>query len=207
MESEKEEKSMEKSELLESQHSNIIKKISKFQSNLTKEDIEFLIENVLPDDVSKMKPIWRLSEKKGFKASKFHEKCDGIKNTIFICENDKGQKFGGINFLTWDKSSVGKETDKNKIFSITKRTVHGIMMNESGKNKGNRISSKAIGYDKNSGPIMGVTDLIIGNNCDKDETCTSDFDIYEFTLEEDAESYLGNAESFKLKNFYIYSFS
>ena len=198
---------MEKSGLLENQRSNIIKKMTKFQPNLKTEEIEFMFENVLPDDVSKIKPVWRLSEKKGFKASKFHEKCDKVKNTIFICENDKGQKFGGINFLTWGESSVGKETDKNKIFSITKRTVHGLMMNESGKNKGNRMSSKAIGYDKNSGPIMGESDLIIGNNCDKEATCSSDFDTYEFSLEDDAETYLGNAETFKLKSFYIYTFS
>ena len=166
-----------------------------------------MIDNTLPKDTSKLKLLYRLSDKKGFQASKFHKNCDDKSNTIFICENDKGQKFGGVNYLTWGEDSVGKKTDKNLIFSISKKSLHPLMMNEAGEDKGTRMSSKAILYDKNSGPIMGNTDIVIGNNCEKEESCNSDFDTYEFNLEDDSDSYLGNAENFKLKSFYIYQFS
>jgi hypothetical protein len=188
-------------------HKKMKSKILSNQKNMTDDEMNFIFENVLPSDSTKLKLLYRLSKNSGFSAEKFHRTCDKEKNTIFICETDNGSKFGAVNYLTWGPESVDKKTDKNCIFSISNKTVHPLMENESGEFKGTRFSKFAIKYDKKNGPMMGESDLIISNNCHKDKNCSSDFDTYEFNLEDDTDSYLAGSEMFSLKSFFIYKFS
>lgn len=171
---------------------------------MSESECDFLLEKVIPNDMTKAKLMYRLSSKSGFSASKFHQKVKNLNNTIFVCESDSGQRFGGINFLPWGPDSKGKETDKNMIFSLSKASVHPLRMNESGKYKNTRISSQAICYVEGKGPVMGEIDLVIGDKCHKEESCNSDLDTYELLGDEDPETYLAGSEKFKLKSFFIF---
>ena len=181
--------------------------LSTLGKHCTEDEALFVAHEVLPEDCSKLKLLYRFSSKKGFESARFHEKCDGKDHTIFVCEAENGQKFGGINYLTWGKDAVGKQTDKNMIFSISKKSLHPLRMNEGNEFAGTRISTKAIGYDKALGPIMGDGDLVIGDKCHEKTSCSSDLDVYELKGDVDTETYLAGTDEFKLKSFYIYKFS
>ena len=183
--------------------SKVFKRLKNILSN---DEITFLVDYVLPSTASNLKMKYRLSEKYGFQSSKFHKKCKDMKNTILICQADSGEKFGGINYLTWGPESVKERTDQNLIFSISKKSVHRLRMQEKGKYKGTRKRTKSIRFDEQCGPIMGLSDLIIGDMCHEKKSCSSDFDMYELEGDHEPELYLANSKKFRLDKFFIYQF-
>ena len=173
---------------------------------LNSDESKYLVDEIIPSTVKKLKPIYRLSSSNGFLASQFHKKCDGKKGTIFICETFEGRKFGGVNFLPWCSGENTLETGDNFIFSVDKKTVHRLKVNESGKHVGSRMTANAIDGDHSKGPIMGDGDLVISDGCHQSENCKSDLgEVYELDSEENGETYLAGKENFGLKAFYIYS--
>jgi hypothetical protein len=183
---------------------NLKKKMTK-DNMVSTDEYEFLIKEVIPKELTSGKLVYRLSGKSGFSARSFHKKCDEIQPSIFICEAANGMRFGGINFLTWGPQSTGGVTDKNMIFSLSKKTVHATRLNESGEFDKTRKTNKAIIYDAAKGPVMGEGDLIIGDNCHDKANCSSDLDRYELLGDEDSETYLTGEAKFKLKKFFVFS--
>ena len=186
--------------------SNLHKKLVESKI-ITEEELKFLQKEVFETGTNKINLIYRLSSKNGFSAKKFHNKCDDKSNTFFICESDKGKKFGGINYLDWSKESVEKITDKNMLFSLSHLKTLPLRMNESGENINTRLTSKTIYYKSNCGPIMGDGDLIIGDKCNKKESCSSDIETYQLDGDYDSETFLAGAAKFKIETFYIYQFA
>lgn len=60
----------------------------------------------------------------GFETKKFHEKCNGVSNTLTVCVTQFNKKIGGFTPLSWKVSSINQEwkIDKSKesfLFSLT----------------------------------------------------------------------------------------
>lgn len=171
---------------------------------LSESEFDFIQDKVIPEEINSCKLAYRLSGKSGFQAGKFHSKCDDLKISLFVCESDKGKRFGGINFVSWGPGCDKEETDRNMLFSLTHETVHPLRVHESGDRKGTNLWARAVLYSKSKGPMMGESDLVIGDKCHEKATCESEFDTYEYTGEEESEKYLAGAEEFKLKKFFIF---
>jgi hypothetical protein len=45
------------------------------------------------------------TEKDGFTAAKFHEKCDLIENILVVFESTEGERFGGFTSLSFDTAN------------------------------------------------------------------------------------------------------
>ena len=157
---------------------------------ISDKELDFLVNKVIETRPDKVKLLYRLSDKKGFSAKKFHKLCDEKSNTLFICESDQGKRFGGINYLDWSKNSEDKLTDKNMLFSLSNLEIHPLLMNESGEYMNSRMTTGTITYDSKKGLIMGETDLVIGDDCSNEISCSSDLDLYELKGDEDSNTYL-----------------
>ena len=108
------------------------------------------------------KILYKASENE-FCAKKFHEKCDGIADTLTVISTEFNKKIGGFTPLKW-KSTQGDEwsTDNSResfIFSLTHNDKFTLQQPE-----------KAIRNHQDRGPIFGggydlwVTDKSNSNN-------------------------------------------
>jgi len=63
--------------------------------------------------------LYRGSEQ-GFTIANFHKLCDGQTQTITICENTYGKKFGGYVSIAWNStgSFIADTTGKQFVFSL-----------------------------------------------------------------------------------------
>jgi hypothetical protein len=87
----------------------------------------------------------------GFRASNFHDKCDGRLNTVTVIETTKGYIFGGFTPLAWDSSNSGKPDNSGKSFLFTIKNPRGNQIRKFGLKSS---SSAAIGYISSYGPIF-----------------------------------------------------
>ena len=165
------------------------KKLMKTQI-LNVEEIEWIMKYVLPEDLSDLKQKYRLSDSSGFEAKKFHSRCDGVAPTFLLCQASNGVKFGAVSFVFYN--SQGASTNRNLIFSLDKRSIHRLKVRN-----GSRLSANAICNDPALGPILGNNDLVIGDNCHKEMSCSSNLgQAYEF--EGDGEVYLAGSKKFSM---------
>lgn len=160
------------------------------------EEVEWLMKYVLPADLNDLKQKYRLSENSGFEAKKFHSRCDGLAPTFLLCQASNGTKFGAVSFVFYN--SQGASTNRNLIFSLDKLSIHRLkIMN------GSRISANAIRNDPASGPILGDYDLVIGDNCHQEMSCSSNLgQVYEF--EGDGETYLTGSKKFSMSKVIVF---
>jgi hypothetical protein len=72
--------------------------------------------------IMQVKLLYRASDH-GFCAKKFHEKCDGVTDTLTVIWTDFDKKIGGFTPLKWSSSQNGKWTADNSkesfIFSLS----------------------------------------------------------------------------------------
>lgn len=107
----------------------------------------------------------------GFAAKDFHDKCDGISNTLTVIKTTKGYIFGGFTTKTW-QSNGGYVTDPNAfLFSLINKDSKPfkVLCSDGGKH--------AINCDSCFGPCFGGNDKFI-----KDIFICSDSNIKQCSL-------------------------
>ena len=121
------------------------------------DDINFIssaIEKVLNKKGYIHKLLYRAS-RDGDSSQTFHNKCDGIPNTVIIIETTKGKKFGGFTSQIWDKKGDFKRDENCFLFNLNKKEIYYI-----------KNSDIAILCSKNKGPNFGSgSDICIEDNC------------------------------------------
>ena len=113
--------------------------------------------------IASFKLIYRASENE-FSIQKFHQKCDGVANTLTVIWTEFDRKIGGFTPLKWDISnSYGVDNSKESfIFSLTHNDKFTLQNPE-----------KAIYNGQSYGPIFGDGhDLLV---YDKSNTSNSSY--------------------------------
>jgi hypothetical protein len=87
----------------------------------------------------------------GFRASNFHSKCNGKKNTITIIETTKGYVFGGYTPVKWDSSGSAKTDGTRESFLFNFRNPRNIASRKFTLSN----SSIAIACHDKYGPVFG----------------------------------------------------
>ena len=101
------------------------------------------IYNITNDNkIFKAKLLYRGS-RDGFESKIFHSKCDYIKGTLILVENNKGIKFGGFTKETWDGKYTAKLDENAFCFSISLKKIYRIIKNK-----------EAIRVDAKFGPVF-----------------------------------------------------
>ena len=132
-------------------------KISFNSSIMNENDFEMIkskIEQKVNKKVLGIKKLYQATID-GEESSKFHSKCDGIKNTITLIKSAGNRRFGGFTSESWDTSSVYKDDNDCFLFSLDKHKIYPI--------KDNR---KAIACYSGYGPVFGgpnSNDVQLGN--------------------------------------------
>ena len=106
------------------------------------DEISSRIKRILNKRNIKFKIIYR-GTKHGDLSTKFHEKCDGIKNTLLLVHTSCNKRFGGFTTQTWDGENINKKDDNCFIFSLDRTRVYDII---EGQN--------AINCNPDNGPIF-----------------------------------------------------
>ncbi len=89
---------------------------------LIKDDINFLLKDLFESKKIKAKLLYS-SEYHEKDAKIFHEKCDGIENTLVLIQTDSNRRFGGFTKIAWSSKEGWVEGDgTNFIFSLCKKT-------------------------------------------------------------------------------------
>jgi hypothetical protein len=112
--------------------------------------------------------LYRGSEN-DFKASTFFENCEGIKNTLVICETQNGKIIGGFTPVPWKKyysdTYIKDESGQSFVFSLSNNDKFTL-----------QNTNYALRYYQDYGPMFGNgngTDFSILNsaNTDKKSIC------------------------------------
>ncbi len=130
----------------------------------------------------KWKLLYRTSEHE-YTAKSFHDCCDDKGPTLVVIKSSGGWIFGGYTTQSWkhinddsfDDSDnddyyrlTPNKKDDNKAFIFTLKNPHGVEPTRFMK----RAESKyVIQCYPNYGPIFGDDDMIIANNCSKEDSC------------------------------------
>ena len=101
------------------------------------------VYNIINDNkIFKPKLLYRGS-RDGFESKIFHSKCDNIKGTLIIIENNKGIKFGGFTKETWNGEYKAKFDENAFCFSISLKKIYKVIKNK-----------EAIRVDPKFGPVF-----------------------------------------------------
>ena len=127
-----------------------------FDSDIILEDehVWFVIQKLI--NYRKMKLLYSIGrDSLSSKHNKvFHQKCDGIHNTITFIEADTGAIFGGFASEPWQSKPKGYGYDKDaKIFNVGKQTIFNV-----------HNPDKALYFDKDLMPCFGC-DIFIVEDC------------------------------------------
>ena len=143
---------------------DLLKKEEKKNNNLNEEFIDStIIENndekklifnwINPLIKFKTKLLYRCSID-GDSSKTFHEKCDGKGPTITLIKTNDGFRFGGYASISWNNESCFQKDKNAFIFSLNKKQKYNI------KNENNAIFGGIV-----NGPIFGLNEIYIINNC------------------------------------------
>ena len=66
----------------------------------------------------KMELLYR-GTRDGSESKTFHNKCDNQGPTICLCENEKGNIFGGYASISWDSSGENKSANGSFLFTLS----------------------------------------------------------------------------------------
>ena len=174
-------------------------------SNLLKKNGQFinLIQGGIKHQLNKViintNLLYRCS-RDGDDRAIFHQKCDGISNTIVIAESERNKLFGGFTTQQWEQSDKTKNDDNAFLFQLNKFEIYYII-----KGKGGIYCSGRFG------PTFG--------NCNRFCLCLQDegkslegrnredsYDEKDYSFEnKNKQNYIleGN-NSFKLKDYEVY---
>jgi hypothetical protein len=76
-----------------------------FKSNVvTNSDLD-IIKGFFKKDIALLKLLYRASDNY-FSVRKFHEKCNGVSNTILFVKTEFGKKIGGYTPLKWESPNA-----------------------------------------------------------------------------------------------------
>ena len=118
-----------------------------FNSSIMNENEFELIKSTIENKVNKkvlgLKKLYQATID-GEEPSKFHSKCDGIRNTITLIKSAGNRRFGGFTSETWDTSNVYKNDNTCFLFSLDKQKIYPIKNN-----------CKAIACFNGYGPVFG----------------------------------------------------
>lgn len=114
--------------------------------------------------------IYRASEH-NYTSKSFHERCDGKANTLVIIKSSYGWIFGGYTPLTWDPSVIYQNDSESFIFSL--KNPHETEPMRFMKRTEGKISIES---NPMAGPIFGVDDIHISEDCTEGCNCWIDND-------------------------------
>ena len=165
---------------------NIDSEILKYDNKFKKYLIQWLEKpnkNLTKENVKNIILLYRGS-RDGFKASKFHEKCDNKGETLTIIKSDGDFIFGGYTEINWESTTwnghVGEKNNarrngKGNEFVFTLKNPHNIPPSKF--NMKQDWLNHSICCDVNLGPIFGCNDIRIENDCN---TRRNSFSYYDF---------------------------
>ena len=91
------------------------------------EELELITKKINKNDNQIIINLLYKASADGDKASIFHRKCDGAKNSIVLVETKKGKRFGGYTTCSWSGECVDKNDSDAFIFSFdTMKTYDNI---------------------------------------------------------------------------------
>ena len=121
-----------------------------FESNVVLPQYRHWVWTMFGVQVKEMCRLFSAKEH-GFKASVFHERCDGIANTIVFAKSREGKVFGGFAGNKWDMSSgfVSDAAKKSFLFSVDEKMKFFIQQNPEYAQKCNKDIGPTFGgnYD------------------------------------------------------------
>ena len=169
--------------------------LNKFEMKLNPDSISYLVSNVLNNEDLKLTLLYKLSKKSlKFKTEKFNEKTKDKKKILVLCISNNKLEFGGYVETGWDTND--SNYNKNCIFSLSNKTIHYQIK---------KISENCLETQEKSGPSFGLNDLVIGDNCNKMETCSSNLgELFEFSGN-NPKTYLAGSEKFNLSDCLVFS--
>ena len=99
--------------------------------------------------------------KDGSGSNIFHNKCDNKGPTLCLCQNEKGNIFGGYSSISWTSNGNNKSANGSFLFTLT--NIHGTEPIKFANTKG---YDWAVYHNSDYGPTFGGGhDLYISNNC------------------------------------------
>ena len=117
---------------------------------------------------TKFQLLYRASED-GFNSANFHDKCDGIKNTLTIVKSRNCSIFGGYTGAAWKSNGCWMNDRNSFIFSLVNH------LNDSFKAKCTNNQYSIFG-DSSFGPKFGKgADLFISSNSNTNHRSYSNF--------------------------------
>lgn len=152
---------------------------------------------------NKKQTEWRLlyrGSEDGFSAAMFHERCDGIKDTVVVVHSDHGNVFGGFTRLPW-VSDVGRYQVDEEAFVFLLRKKESTLKKGAKVFIQYRSSQHSVCHNKYMGPIFGYGhDIYIRSNCDKvdDNSCRN------HTFRCDYAAQLGGKEKFRIIDYEVF---
>lgn len=170
-----------------------------YKMQLRDDHIKFIFEKVLKHRNIDLICKYRHTTKNEFQASEFHRTCDQIKESLIICRSEDNMLFGGINFINWNKYNVKDIQQRNFLFSLgSKMQIFNLKKNIS--------INQSITYNKSLGPIFGEDDLIIGDDCINEPSCSSNLgNFYEYNGDDSYKVFSKKKGKFLLKGIMIFS--
>ena len=105
-------------------------------------ELKKVYNNINENKKFKPKLLYRGS-KDGFQSKIFHSKCDNIKGTLILIENNKGIRFGGFTKETWNGEYMAKFDENAFCFSISLQKIYKVIKDK-----------EAIRADPKFGPVF-----------------------------------------------------
>ena len=112
----------------------------------------------MPKPVKALTLLYRASDNE-FSVKKFHQKCDGIENTVTVVETEFGKIIGGYTPVKWESTQSGQYKEdasgESFLFSVSLNEKYPVIDKQ-----------KATLQNKDYGPIFGGgNDLRLYDNC------------------------------------------
>jgi hypothetical protein len=147
--------------------------------------------------------LWRGS-RDGFKAKRFHRRCDGHPNTLTVILDRDGNIFGGFTPVEWESSKDRKfKADPSlKSFLFTLKNPHNVLARRFAL-KGEK-NEQAIGCDSRCGP--NFVDIEVSDGCNANTRSTAcDFgDRYNNDTGLEGKTFFTGSRYFEVKDIEVF---
>ena len=140
----------------------------------------------MPKPVKALTLLYRASDNE-FSAKKFHQKCDGIENTVTVVETEFGKIIGGYTPVKWESHQSGQYKEdasgESFLFSVSLNEKYPVIDKQ-----------KATYQHKDYGPIFGGG----GNGCDLylSDKCNANNNVANFPTSYNNGKYQNNQQSY-----------
>ena len=146
--------------------------------------IEDEIQKIYNKNISKYELLFRAS-KDGFRATDFHNKCDGENNTLILVKTTNGRRFGGFTDFPWNNKNINRNGEKEFTFSLDNEKVYNFEANNN--NIYNNVNSNSNWEGPNFGGKYGF------KLCDSCDTYSSSQDYsYSYSYDYNYNRYQNN---------------